>query len=52
MRLLLESQTFSGGGVVHIYWEEILTTSSISNMGLLDSVPLPTLIDFTTFVTH
>jgi hypothetical protein len=45
-------------GVVHIYWEEppphthTHTPSSISNTGLIDGVPLSTLMGFTTFVTH
>jgi hypothetical protein len=38
--------------VVHIYWEETPTPSSISNTRLMDCVPLPMLMGFTTFVAH
>jgi hypothetical protein len=51
-RLLLEKSCLFWRGVVHIYWEENPTPPSISNTGLVDGVPLPTLISFTTFVAH
>jgi hypothetical protein len=38
--------------MVHIYGEETPIPSSISNTGLIDGVPLPTLMGFTTFVTY
>jgi hypothetical protein len=40
--------------VIHIYCEEPPphTPSSISNTGLIDDVPLPTLIGFITFAAH
>jgi hypothetical protein len=53
-RLLLESRPFSGG-----VWSIFIgrnppthTPSSISNTRLIDGVPLPTLMGFTTFVAH
>jgi hypothetical protein len=52
VRLLLESRTFSGGVWSIFIGRKPLTPSSISNMGLIDDIPLSTLMGFTTFVAH
>jgi hypothetical protein len=48
----LESRAFSGGFVPYLLGGKPPTPSSISNTGLIDGVPLPTLMGFTTFVAH
>jgi hypothetical protein len=51
--LLLESRPFSGGvWSIFIGRTPTHTPSSISNTRLIDGAPLPTLMDFTTFVAH
>jgi hypothetical protein len=47
-----KSRAFSGGVWSIFIGRKPSTPSSISNTGLIDGVPLPTLMGFTTFVAH
>jgi hypothetical protein len=52
-RLLLEKVvSFQEGCGPYLLGGKPPTPSFISNMGLIDGVPLPTLMSFTTFVAH
>jgi hypothetical protein len=52
-RLLLEKVvSFQEGCGPYLLGGKPPTPSPISNMGLIDGVPLPMLIGFTTFVAH
>jgi hypothetical protein len=52
-RLLLEKVvSFQEGCDLYLLGGKPPTPSSISNTGLIDGVPLPILMGFTTFVAH
>jgi hypothetical protein len=51
-RLLFKVVPFQEGCGPYLLGGKPPTPSSISNTGLIDGVPLPTLMGFTTFVAH